>query len=119
MPSVLIAESNGLLAKYFSVVVESVGYSVCGIAATSEEAVGLAVETRPDLVLLDEHLAGRQDGVQAARQLKRQMALRVVLMTDDQAPAASARLQTANADAVLVKPVGAQLLWDTLQRHCA
>lgn len=119
MPSVLIAESNGLLAKYFNAIVESIGYSVCGIAATSEEAVELAAKARPDLVLMEDHLPGRQDGVAATQEMKHQRAVAVVLVTDEQVPAGSKRLQAANADAVLVKPVGARTLWDALERYCA
>lgn len=119
MPSVLIAESNGLLAKYFIAVVEGIGYSVCGVAVTSEEAVELAERARPDLVLMDDYLPGRQDCVAAAHEMKQHRAVAVVLVTDDQETARSARLQSADADAVLVKPIGARDLWDTLQRCCA
>lgn len=50
--------------------------------------------------------------------MKHDLALTVVLVTDDQVPAASTRLKAATADAVLSKPVDAKLLLDTLQRHC-
>jgi AmiR/NasT family two-component response regulator len=119
MPRVLIAVSNGLLAKYFIAIVESVGYSDCGVAVTSEEAVALAANVRPDLVLMEDYLPGRQDGIAAAHEMKLQRTVAVILVTDDQVPAVSKRLQGADADAVLVKPVGARDLWDTLQRHCA
>jgi len=118
MPSVLIAASIGLLAIYFIAIVESIGYSVCGVAVTAEEAVELAENVRPDLVLMEDYLPGFQDSVAAAHEMKLHRAVAVVLITDDQAPATSKRLQDADADAVLVKPVGARDLWDTLQRHC-
>ena len=37
-------------------------YEVVGIAASGEEAVKLAEESRPDLILIDIKLSGKMDG---------------------------------------------------------
>lgn len=63
---VLIVEDDVLIALGERVVLENAGFTVVGIAVSEEEAVTLALDTRPDAVLSDIRLA-RGDGVSAAR----------------------------------------------------
>jgi PAS domain S-box-containing protein len=67
MPArVLIAEDDAILALRIQRTVEGMGYAAAGLAATGEDAVRLAEELRPDVVLMDVRLRGEMTGVQAA-----------------------------------------------------
>ena len=66
MKRVLIAEDDALIAELLEEVIGDGGYAVCGVAATSHEAVRLGELCNPDLAVLDVQLAGGGDGVEVA-----------------------------------------------------
>jgi len=67
---ILLADDHEILRKGLRSLFEShSGWSVCGEADSGEEAVRLAVEMKPDIVVLDIGLRGL-NGVEAARQIK-------------------------------------------------
>lgn len=57
------------------------GYDVVGVAVSGAEAVVLARETRPDLVLMDVRLPGELDGIAAADLLRSERDVPVVYVT--------------------------------------
>ena len=56
------------LAAMVAVVAETPGFEVVGEASSGEDALVVATQSLPDLVLMDVHLPGI-DGVEATRQL--------------------------------------------------
>src|SRR5687767_7783178 len=62
-PSILLVEDDFLVSMEMETGLEEAGYEVAGIAATAEDAVALAAERRPALVVMDIRLAGDRDGV--------------------------------------------------------
>lgn len=66
---VLIVEDEVLLANELEYVVETSGAKPVGHAMTSPEAIEMARQTRPDLALVDVHLADGPTGVVAAREM--------------------------------------------------
>ncbi len=65
-PRILIVEDECLVAGDLQETLELMGYIVIGIATSGEQAVFMAGETRPDLILMDIKLEGEMDGTQAA-----------------------------------------------------
>ncbi|WP_458037844.1 response regulator, partial [Klebsiella pneumoniae] len=61
--SVLIIEDEPVIALSLADLVRSAGHEVVGMAATREEAVAMAQETRPGLVLADIRLQDDSSGV--------------------------------------------------------
>jgi PAS domain S-box-containing protein len=57
------------------------GYEVPAVAATRDEALQLAEHFRPDLVLMDIHLNGTPQGIEAAREIRENFDLPVVYLT--------------------------------------
>lgn len=64
---VLIVEDEVLLATELEFLVEEVGCHAVGMAMSSDEAVALACDLRPDLALVDVHLRDGPTGVEVAR----------------------------------------------------
>ena len=62
----LIAEDDELVVLGLTLVIEQLGYTVCGIARTASEAVTLAELHHPDLALVDVALADGSNGLSAA-----------------------------------------------------
>ena len=64
--SIVIVEDEGIAAEDIRRRLESWGFLVPAVVATGEEAIASAERVRPDLVLMDIHLKGCMDGVEAA-----------------------------------------------------
>lgn len=78
---VLIIEDETVIAMDIAVTVRSAGHTVVGVGTTVKEAVGLAEEHRPDLVLADIHLKGGDSGIDAVDRILRSMAVPVIFIT--------------------------------------
>jgi two-component system, response regulator PdtaR len=78
---VLIVEDEFLVASEIEQALIAGGLKVVGVAATAEEAIGLAKLNRPCLAIMDIRLAGKRDGIDAALQLLREHGLRCIFAT--------------------------------------
>ena len=78
---ILVVEDEQIVAEDLSRKLRRIGHQVVGTAATGEDAARLAVELRPDLVLMDIRLRGRMDGREAARIIQRMTGAPVVYIT--------------------------------------
>lgn len=79
---VMIIEDEAIIAMDIASIVEEMGHEVTGIARTRTEAVALATQSRPDLVLADIQLADNSSGIDAVNDILAQLdALPVVFIT--------------------------------------
>ena len=78
---VLIVEDDFLIAMQTEVALTSAGFDVVGPATTAEEAVDLAREAQPWLAVMDIRLASSRDGIDAARELYQDFAIRCIFAT--------------------------------------
>lgn len=78
---ILIAEDERIVAADIQRSLQGMGYAVCGIVSSGEEAVNDAAELRPDLVLMDIVLEGEQDGIEAANLIRAHLNIPVVYLT--------------------------------------
>jgi len=69
MPSILVVEDEAIVSDDIKDTLLSLGYTIAGTAKTGEAAIELAVSARPGLVLMDIHLAGTMDGIEAAERI--------------------------------------------------
>ena len=103
----LIAEDDELVVLGLSLVIEQLGYTVCGIARTASEAVTLAELHHPDLALVDVALADGSNGLSAAREISGRLGIPVVVCS---AHATAADALAAGASRFLMKPFGIDAL---------
>lgn len=80
-PEILVVEDEGIVAMDIEERLENMGYSVCGVVASGEEAVQKAKSSTPDLVLMDIMLEGQMDGIEAASQIRSSLDVPVVYLT--------------------------------------
>jgi CheY-like chemotaxis protein len=78
---ILIVEDEILIALELESLLQDAGHEVVGVAASSDEALGLGAESRPDLAFVDIHLADGPTGVEVARSLAREHGIMVLFMT--------------------------------------
>ncbi len=76
---VVVADGDDAARSVVVTALHGNGCVVCGEAVNSEDAIALAVEQRPDVVLLDVELPG--NGITAARELARRLPTTAVVMS--------------------------------------
>jgi len=78
---ILIIEDEPLIAMDLEALVEGLGHNVTGIARTRTEAVKLAADKRPGLILADIQLADGSSGLDAVNDLLRSFEVPVIFIT--------------------------------------
>ena len=79
--SILVVEDESIVAMDIQNQLEDMGYRVVGTAGTGEEAMSLAREHEPDLVLMDIVLRGEMNGIEAARYVAHTLHVPVIFLT--------------------------------------
>jgi len=102
--SILIVEDEAIVAEDLACKVRQLGYNVAGTTLTGEEAVQLARQQRPALVLMDIHLAGAMDGIEAAHTIYQEYHLPVLFLTAHIDPDTVERARQAEAFGYILKP---------------
>jgi len=102
--SILIVEDEAIVAKDLASKICRMGYSVAGITATGEEAIELACQKRPALVLMDIRLAGAMDGIVAAQQIHRACNLPTLFLSANSDMATVKRTRLEGAFGYILKP---------------
>ncbi len=101
--TLMIVEDEALVAMVLRDVLEDAGYHVLDLTDRHAEAIEVAKTSKPDLALVNIRLAGRDDGIELAKQLKA-LGIPVLLISGQTSRARSA--QTV-AIASLPKPYDA------------
>ena len=116
---ILVVEDNEKNMKLFRDVLSATGYRTLE-ATTGGEAVEMATEHAPDLVLMDIQMPD-MDGVEALRRLRadaRTASLRVLAVTAQAMRGDREQFLAAGFDGYLSKPVSVQELLGTVRRYC-
>jgi DNA-binding NarL/FixJ family response regulator len=115
----LLVDDHKLLRQGLRRAVEEAGFEVVGEAGDGEEAVRLAIETHPDLVLMDVTMPVL-DGIEATRRLRISVPdARVVVLTMHGEEEVVDRALRAGAVAYLLKDCGTDQVSDTLRSVAA
>ncbi len=102
---VVVAEDEALIRLDLVEMLTEEGYQVVGQAGDGEQAVALATEHRPDLVVLDVKMP-KLDGISAAEQITEARIAPVVMLTAFSQRELVDRATQAGAMAYVVKPFG-------------
>ncbi|WP_322963192.1 response regulator [Sphingomonas fuzhouensis] len=78
---VLIIEDEPIIAMDIETIVRDLGHEVTGVAVTRDEAVALAMEDRPGLVLADIQLADDSSGIDAVKDILAEFEVPVIFIT--------------------------------------
>jgi two-component system, response regulator PdtaR len=112
---ILIVEDDFLVSMEIEAALADAGFEIAGVAVSAEEAVALALEKVPILVIMDIRLAGKRDGVDAALELFRKQGIRCIFATAYHDPATRGRAEPAAPLAWLPKPYTMLSLVETIR----
>lgn len=78
---VLVVEDESIVSKDIQLSLKKLGYEVAGAATTGEKAIALAMETSPDIILMDIMLKGDMNGIEAAGAIREKTGTPVIFLT--------------------------------------
>ncbi|MCK5050985.1 MAG: response regulator [Candidatus Cloacimonetes bacterium] len=102
---ILLAEDEILIAQCLKMELELNGYDVCSFVARGEEAVEIAKVEKPNIILMDIHLSGKMDGIEAAKKINEHKNIPIIFMTGYNDITIYERAQKINPVAYLEKPI--------------
>lgn len=112
---VLIVEDEHVVALDLQSSLESLGYKVVACAATGEEAIRLVDSTLPDVVLMDIHLQGTIDGIEAYSRIRARHNLPVIYLTAYSDPDTLERAKITEPFGYILKPFELRELRTTIE----
>lgn len=106
MPSarILVVEDEGIIAIGLKNRLGRLGYHVVAAVPTGEEALALAGELRPDLILMDIVLKGEMDGAEAGERIRVQHDIPVIYLTAYSDDLTLQRVKVAEPYGYILKP---------------
>jgi two-component system cell cycle response regulator DivK len=120
MSTILIVEDNEKNMKLVRDILRHKGHATLE-AVTGEEGVRLALEHRPELILMDIQLPDI-DGIEALRQIRAERALDatpVIAVSASVMPDDQQKIVTSGFDAFVTKPINLKQFQETVQRFLA
>ncbi|HBK05934.1 MAG TPA: response regulator [Acetobacteraceae bacterium] len=78
--SVLVVEDDAMIGMLLAEMLDELGYTVCAIAATEEDAVAGAARYRPGLMIVDQYLR-EGNGMSAMDRIRQNSAVPCIFMS--------------------------------------
>jgi diguanylate cyclase (GGDEF)-like protein/PAS domain S-box-containing protein len=103
---IFVVEDETVVALEVITTLERLGYVVVGQADRGEIAVQKIGELRPDLVLMDTHIQGQIDGIQAAKYIHDILDIPVIFISTDVDTVTRESVIFAQAYGIMIKPFG-------------
>jgi PAS domain S-box-containing protein len=112
---VLIAEDEGVVALSLQLQLQKLGYTVAGPAMTGAEVVQMAIKEKPDVILMDIHLKGDMDGIQATAEINKLSDIPVIFLTAYADDETVKRALVTESCSYLVKPFNPRELYSNIE----
>ncbi|MFO0949230.1 MAG: response regulator [Planctomycetota bacterium] len=114
-PGILIVEDERIVAIDLEQQLRRLGYRVVGRSANAKDAIRLVEEMSPRLVLMDIHLPGESDGIDAAKTIRHRFDVPVVYLTAHSDEQTLQRALATEPFGYIVKPFHERELRTTLE----
>ncbi|BBD07307.1 HD domain-containing phosphohydrolase [Desulfovibrio ferrophilus] len=115
---ILVVEDESIVAMDIRHRLSKLGYEIVGEVETGEDAVRLAAELLPDLVLMDIMLAGEMDGVQAAAEIHSRVDLPIVYLSAYADDETLQRVKITQPFGYIIKPFEDRELHAAIEMAC-
>ena len=100
----LLDEAESLVAGDIENMAVSQGYEVCGIASSGDQAIDMAAEFQPDLILMDITIKGSLDGTSVAEKIWDSYRIPIVYVTASADEHTLKRAKITEAFGYILKP---------------
>ncbi len=111
---IVIVEDEKIIALDLQRRLERFGYKVVGMVGDGRDAVEIARVHQPDIILMDIMLMGAMDGIEAAKEIKRQFGIPVIFLTAYTDEKTLERAKEVEPAGYILKPFKERELYTTI-----
>lgn len=104
MGKILIVDDDVTTVTELEELLPSKGYDVVGAAFSGDEAIKMAAESKPDLILMDIGMPGKIGGITAAQKIKETLGIPVLFLTGHSEEEVIERAKNAEPLRYIMKP---------------
>ncbi len=116
---IMVVDDITIIRKHIRTILERHGYFLAAEADDGDEAVRLAVEIKPDVILMD-YVMKRMDGITALREIKRLLPdTCVIIMTQSAKPSIVRESMVSGAANFIIKPFTPRQILSILKKVLA
>lgn len=108
--SILIAEDDVLSGKMMTITIKKLGYNFTGLATNTDDCIQMAEDLRPDLILMDIDMPGKQDGIEAAQIISNRFDIPIIFVTANAEDSVFARALKTSPYGYVLKPISKDLV---------
>jgi len=101
---ILIVEDESITSFELEMKAQRWGYSVVGIAISGEEAFKMAIELKPDLIIMDIMINGMEDGVELIERIQSEIEVPFIYLTAYSSNTIMNRAHKTSPYAYILKP---------------
>jgi len=101
---VMVVEDESIVALELTTFITELGYEVVGHASNADDAYKMILECEPDVVLMDVHLKGEEDGISLVSRVQKEKRVSVIYVTAYNDDESIERAIETNPAAYLAKP---------------
>ena len=116
MGTILLVEDEAIVAMENKKNLVIAGFTVVCIVSSGSEAIQKAIETKPDLIVMDIKLKGEVDGVDAMMKIRQQLNAPVIFLTGNSDAKTRERIENVTNSSYLAKPVFYRILHNEINR---
>lgn len=112
---IMVVEDDKLMSDFLVLSLKKMGYEVLASVENGEDAILIASEKKPDLVLMDITLSGEMDGIDAAMTIKDRENIPIVFLTSHATADYFKRARKVVPCGYIIKPINETILYTTLE----
>lgn len=101
---IMIVEDEAINAASLQMVLKKSGYYICPLYASAEDAIADCPIEQPDLIILDIHLAGKMNGIEAALKIREFTDIPIIFLTGYSDPETLEQLASIKNASCVTKP---------------
>ncbi len=113
--TVFVVEDEALIAMELEDHLTAGGYNVIGTATNGEQALPAIIATRPDIVVMDIHLAGELDGIETAALIAKRADIPIIFLSAFSDAELLKKAREVEPFGYIIKPFEPQELHATIQ----
>jgi CheY-like chemotaxis protein len=103
--SILIVEDELIIALMIEKMILNLGHTVLDKVTTGEDAIQVAENQDPDIILMDIRLKGELDGIEAMSQIRKRSDVPVIFITGNSDATYRKRVEESDPLDFLTKPI--------------
>ena len=112
---IMVVEDEEILRLGTTLHLKSFGYDVVGNFRSGEEAVKNVFDLKPDVILMDINLAGKMDGIETVKEIRKKLDVPVIYLSVYADPETIKRAESTNLFRYMLKPLDEDELKFTIE----